>query len=388
LRHVALNLLHLVPGETGGQEVYARRLAPALLAARPGLRLTLIASREGAPSLRKEPWADAVEVVQLPVAGRSRIRRVLGEQTLLPRELRASGADLLHNPFTTAPALPGKPQVTTIHDLIYRRFPETHHGLLPHGLSLLVQVSARRSTRILTGSFAAKEDIVRWLGVPADRVDVAHHGPGMPSDVTPVAEPELRRALGLGDAPLVLTVSPKRRHKNLARLIAAFGRVEARAVLAIPGYPTDYQDELARLAQEAGAADRVRMLGWVDDPTLEGLYRAATCFVFPSLAEGFGLPVLEAMLRGAPVACSNTTSLPEVAGDAALYFDPEDVEAIAAAVERLLADPGLRERLSAAGRERAGGFNWESAAEATLESYERALHGDRRLPLRCSIARR
>jgi glycosyltransferase involved in cell wall biosynthesis len=374
LRHVALNLLHLVPGETGGAETYARRLIPALAAARPGMRLTLFSSREGTPSLLAEPWAGEVEIRGLPVTGRSRTRRVLGEQTVLPRAVRRSRAELLHNLFTTAPALPGARQVTTIHDLIYRRFPETHHGVLSHGLALLVEVSARRSTRVLTPSLATKNDVVESLRVPAGRVDVAHHGPGMPAEAQPLAEAELRRSLDLGEEPIVLTVSAKRRHKNLARLIEAMGGVERPAVLAIPGYPTDHERELLRRAEEVGAAERVRMLGWVDDRTLDGLYRAAACFVFPSLAEGFGLPVLEAMLRGAPVACSNTTSLPEVAGDAALYFDPEDVEAIAAAVEQLLADPDLRERLSAAGRERAAGFTWESAAEATLESYDRAAN--------------
>ncbi len=374
MRHVALNLLHLVPGETGGAETYARRLIPALAAARPGMRLTLFSSREGTPSLLSEPWAGEVEIRGLPVTGRSRTRRVLGEQTVLPRAVRRSRAELLHNLFTTAPALPGALQVTTIHDLIYRRFPETHHGVLSHGLALLVEVSARRSTRVLTPSLATKNDVVESLRVPAGRVDVAHHGPGMPAEAQPLAEAELRRSLDLGEEPIVLTVSAKRRHKNLARLIEAMGGVERPAVLAIPGYPTDHELELLRRAEEVGAAERVRMLGWVDDRTLDGLYRAAACFVFPSLAEGFGLPVLEAMLRGAPVTCSNTTSLPEVAGDAALYFDPEDVEAIAAAVEQLLADPDLRERLSAAGRERAAGFTWESAAEATLESYDRAVN--------------
>ena len=174
-------------------------------------------------------------------------------------------------------------------------------------------------------------------------------GPGFPADVEGPPPVEIRSEFEIGDAPLVLSVLAKRRHKNGARLIEALAQVPD-AVLLVPGYSTGYEDELAPLVEEQGVADRVRLLGWVDDATLDGLYRAADCFVFPSLAEGFGLPVLEAMLRGAPVACSNTTSLPEVAGDAALLFDPLDVDAIAVSIRRILADGDLAERLRAAGR--------------------------------------
>jgi glycosyltransferase involved in cell wall biosynthesis len=143
----------------------------------------------------------------------------------------------------------------------------------------------------------------------------------------------------------------------------------------VPGYPTPHERELRALAAELGIADRVRLPGWLPPEDLEGLYAAASCVVFPSLYEGFGLPVLEAMARGVPVACSNRSSLPEVAGDAALLFDPEDVDAIRAAVERLLGDAELRARLSEAGRGRADGFTWRRTAELTAASYERALAG-------------
>jgi glycosyltransferase involved in cell wall biosynthesis len=124
---------------------------------------------------------------------------------------------------------------------------------------------------------------------------------------------------------------------------------------------------------ELGAAGRIRFTGWLDDDVLDGLYRAATCFVFPSLAEGFGLPVLDALVRGTPVACSNATSLPEVAGDAALYFEPTDIRAISAAIERLLQDSALRDRLRATGPEQARKFSWRRTAARTLGSYERVL---------------
>jgi glycosyltransferase involved in cell wall biosynthesis len=368
---VGLNLLHLVPGQTGGSEIYARRLIPALLEG-GGLDLIVFASREGAPALRAEPWAGAAQVVGLPVSGASRGRRVLAEQTALPRAARRAGLDLLHNAFTTAPAAPGVPQVTTILDLIYKRFPEAHSGVRSLGMRMLVPLSARRSTRIIAISEATKSDVVSFLGVDPSRVDVTYLAPGV-TGAEPEPEDVIRERHGLGEAPIVLSVSAHRPHKNIERLIDAVAVLDRPFVLVIPGYGTRWDDELAAHVRRRGMQERVRFLGWLEDTELEGLYASATCMAFPSLAEGFGLPVLEAMARGLPVACSNATSLPEVAGEAALSFDPLDVPAISGAVERLLGDPELRERLAAAGREQAARFTWERTAEGTKRSYERAL---------------
>jgi glycosyltransferase involved in cell wall biosynthesis len=176
---------------------------------------------------------------------------------------------------------------------------------------------------------------------------------------------------------MVLSVSAKRPHKNLPRLLRTLSALapDRRPSLVVPGYATPHEQELRELAAALGIADCVRLPGWLQAEDLEGLYAAAACVIFPSLHEGFGLPVLEAMARGVPVACSDRSSLPEVAGDAALLFDPEDVEAIRAALERLLSDPKLRGHLSKAGRERAAEFTWRRTAELTAASYERALAG-------------
>ena len=363
--HVGLNALHLVPGETGGGETYVRRLVPALLEA--SARLTLFAGEEAYPELLAEAWAGEATVVRVPVKARSRARRVAAEQALLPRAGRRARVDLLHNTLNTAPAFPTIPQVTTIHDVIYKRFPETA-GRLNMGVALLVPLAARRSSVVLTDSDASKRDIVEFLGVEPSRVDVAPLGPGIPEPDEPLAAAELREQLGLGEAPIVLTVAAKRPHKNLDRLVDAVGRLATDAVLVIPGFETSFGPELKRRAGE-----RVRFLGWVDDRTLDGLYRAATCFVLPSLAEGFGLPVLEAMARATPVVCSDIGSLREVAGEAALYFDALDPAAMALAIDRALGDSELRAGLRVAGLERSRRFTWEGAAEATLKTYDRVL---------------
>jgi glycosyltransferase involved in cell wall biosynthesis len=325
----------------------------------------------GGPAAR-ENWGDGVEVVPLRFDPRSRVRRVLAEQTLLPATVRRSAPDLLHNVFNTAPALLSVPQVTTIHDVVFKRYPETH-GALAKGVEVLVPLAARRSARVITDSEASKSDLVRSLEMSPEKVDVAPLGPGIPEDAKGQPPAEIRHQFQIGDAPLVLSVLARRPHKNAARLVEALVRVPD-AVLVMPGYSTSHERELREQVAAAGVGDRIRLLGWVDDATLDGLYRAADCFVFPSLAEGFGLPVLEAMLRGTPVACSNTTSLPEVAGDAALLFDPLDVDAIAVSVRRILEDAELAERLRSAGLERARKFSWDETARRTLECYRKALH--------------
>jgi glycosyltransferase involved in cell wall biosynthesis len=216
---------------------------------------------------------------------------------------------------------------------------------------------------------------VEHAGVAPERIDVVPNGPGMEAPAHPREPAEVRREFGAEARPLVLTVSAKLPHKNLPRLIEAMGRVDAEPspVLVVPGYATAADEALRE--QAAGSGADVRFAGWLDGATLDALYRAADVFVLPSLAEGFGLPVLEAMLRGTPVACSSTTSLPEVGGDAALYFDPTDVDAIAAAVSRLIADDGEAARLVEAGYRQARRFGWRQAAELTLASYRRALGG-------------
>jgi glycosyltransferase involved in cell wall biosynthesis len=264
-----------------------------------------------------------------------------------------------------------------VHDLIYARFPQAHAGIRDKGMRLLVPWAARRSERVIADSLNTREDLVKLVGVARERVDVVPLGIGAMRRDDPVAEPELRARLKLGERRVLLSLSAKRPHKNLAALIGALALISAerRPLLVLPGYPTDHEIELREHARRAGVAEDVRFLGWLAEPEIEGLWRVADAFVFPSLYEGFGLPVLEAMARGVPVACSNASSLPEVAGDAALLFDPNVEADIAGALERLLGDPVLSERLRRAGRERAREFTWERSARLTLASYARAATG-------------
>ena len=371
---LGLNLVFLVPGHTGGMETYARELIRSLHEVAPQIEMTAFVSREGAAAAG-EPWLELCKPVTVPVNSASRIGWVRGEQLHLPELAKRERADLVHSLATTGPGRGAFKRVVTVHDVIYKVHPEAHFGLISMGMGMLVPLSVKRATRVIAVSQSTADDLVEHLKVPQSRIDVVPNGVGTPPDVAPRAEAQLREELGAGERPIVLCTSAKRPHKNLKRLLDALASLpaERRPLTVLTGYPTQHEDELHEHARRLGIEDDVRILGWVGQDVLEGLYNAATCLVFPSLYEGFGLPVLEAMARGLPVASSNRSSLPEVAGDAALLFDPEDVSAMAAAIEQLLTDPAERDRLREAGRAQAARFTWRACAEATVASYERAL---------------
>jgi glycosyltransferase involved in cell wall biosynthesis len=371
---IGLNLVYLVPGETGGTEIVARELVPALAVARRDIELTIFLNQEAAEA--REPfWSGLGEVVTVPVRARSRVQWVRGEQQLLPRIAARTGVEVVHSLGNTGPAWGRFRRVVTVHDLIHRIHPEAHFGVRSLGMRILVSLAAHRSHRVIVDSESTRRDLTRLLRIPPERVDVAHLGLGSTAPVEPVSEPELRERHALGQRKLLLSVSAKRPHKNLPRLLDALALVPAdrRPVLVLPGYPTPHEDELRQKASELDVSDFVRLLGWVAPAELEGLYRAADAFVFPSLYEGFGMPVLEAMSRGVPVACSNRSSLPELTGDAALLFNPERPSEIAGAIERLLGDEAEARRLRAAALGRSAQFTWRRTAEATITSYERVL---------------
>jgi glycosyltransferase involved in cell wall biosynthesis len=372
--HVGLNLIFLVPGETGGMEVVARELIPALLDQAPaGMRFTAFVNREAAAD--DGPWGELLPSVTVPVNARERVQWVLGEQTLLPLLAARAGVELVHSMASTAPLWGRFRRVVTVHDLIYARFPDAHAGIRDKGMRVLVPSAARRSDRVIADSHRTREDLVELLGLARARIDVVPLGLGAVRREQPLPERDVRTHLELGERDVVLSLSAKRPHKNLLALIGALAQIapERRPVLVIPGYPTAHESELRARAAALGIAGDLRFPAWLSNAELEGLWSITRAFVFPSLYEGFGLPVLEAMARGVPVACSNASSLPEVAGEAALLFDPHDQAAIASAISRLLSDETLRARLHARGIARARQFTWERTARLTLESYARAF---------------
>ena len=371
--HVGLNLVYLTPRATGGTETVARELIPELVAAAPEHRFTAFVNRDtiGTPG----PWSDLIDAVEVPVRALNRVEWVRGEQQLLPGLARRAGVDLLHSLANTSPVWGRFRRVVTIHDLIYHVVPQSGAGIRARGMRMLVPLAARRCQRIIVDAAATRDDLERLVGISPARVDVVPLGFGRPGgDIQPVPEAALRERLDAGARPIVLSASAKLPHKNLMRLLEALALMPApRPLLVLPGYPTPHEAELAARAAELGVSEDLRLLGWVSDEELEGLYAAASAFVFPSLYEGFGLPVLEAMARGVPVACSDRGSLAEVGGDAALHFDPESAASISAAIRTLLTDRSVAERHRERGRARVARFTWRATAQGTLASYERTL---------------
>jgi len=368
--HIGLNLIFLVPGETGGMEVATRELLPALAAAAPAeTRFTAFVNRDGGPG----PWDEIGRTVVVPVRVANRAEWVRGEQQLLPRLAVAAGVDLVHSLASTAPAWGAFRRVVTVHDLIYRRHPEAHGAMRALGMRVLVPLAVRRAHRVIADSQSTRDDLVRALRTPAGKVDVVPLGIGTIRRSAPTAESELRERLDLAGRRVLLSLSAKRPHKNLARLLDALALVEDPPILVLAGYPTEHERELRAHAAAIGVADQVRWPGWLSDSDVEGLWSLSAAFVYPSLYEGFGLPVLEAMARGVPVACAATSSLPEVAGLAALLFDPTDPRAIANALSELLAGGADVLQRVELGLQRALEFTWERTALGVLRSYERAL---------------
>jgi glycosyltransferase involved in cell wall biosynthesis len=369
---VGINAVFLEP-RMGGLDTYVRALVPELVRLAPQVEFTVFASSRGREYLAADDIGDAVRLVTHPLLGRPGLK-ALSELTLLGA-LADRRVDLLHSAAMTAPLRMRAAGVVTLADVTWIIAPDHGERWTARLWRLVVPLAARRADRVIVLSRAGAEHVTRYVGVAEDRIDVTPLAAGVAARCEPTPAPELRERLGLGGGPVVLTVSAKKVHKNLERLVRAMAAVVAEhpdAVLVMPGNPTEHERELRALAAELGIAANVAFPAYVDPADLEGLYALARCFVFASINEGFGIPILEAMRRGVPVACSQASALPEVAGDAARYFDPFDVVDIAAALGELLDDDRLAADLGNRGLRREGEFTWEHTAQATLESYERA----------------
>lgn len=370
---VGLNLLFL--GErAGGVGRYARELPGALLEAEPATRITVFIAADAPADVRAEPWADRVRWVRLPLPAGARALQ-LGQHAALPSLAAATRLDVLHSPANAGPVVtPGVASVVSLMDLIW-----LHHAdewdtdpRAQRAMRRAVGHVARHADRVLAISEAAAEDLAAHLPLPADRIGVTPLGV-RPPGVVPAPQAAVRARLNLGRSRVLLCVAQKRAYKNLERLVRALPALPDDVRLVLPGSSTPYEQRLRVVAAEVGVADRLRLPDWLSEPELAALYGLSDGFALPSLTEGFGLPVLEAMAHGLPVACSDIPALREVAGDAALRFDPFDQAAADACLTRLLDDSTLRAELVQRGRERAAQFPWVRTGRATLAGYRAAM---------------
>jgi glycosyltransferase involved in cell wall biosynthesis len=368
-RHVLLNALFLAPAVSGGPETYLRGLAPALAASFPDLHLTVATTRSGAATLEADGWERFASIVALPCEDGQRLRRQLAEQLLLPREARRLGAEIVHSLASIAPVYAGTRSVVTLHDVTFLARP-TFGRLTTWGMGLLVRTAARRADRLLTGTCASRDEICTLLGVDPARFDVVHHGHEPVRPVSPTPGERVRARYDLAEARVVLCVAAKRPHKNQELLIRAAPMLDPDTVIVLAGHAEPYELALRALADELDVAQRIRFLDYVSDPDLEGMWSIAECAAFPTLSEGFGIPVIEALAHGVPVAASAIPVLQEIGGDLPHYFDPHDPPGAAQAIRAACAD----ERARAQGPAHAARFTWAGSAHGTYETYERVMN--------------
>jgi glycosyltransferase involved in cell wall biosynthesis len=369
--HVALNA-HLLSGQnsyrSAGVHQYILHLLRHLGGVEDSVRVTALL---GAEAL--EPPTD-LDLVRSHRDTSSPSARVLWEQLAQPHVLRQTEADLVHGPVFVGPLIAPCPVVTTIHDLSFIRFPHLFRPANRLYLSIMTRLSARRARRLIAVSEHAASESVDLLGVPRDKVTVVYHGVDAAFRPLPAAEvAAFRERRGLPERFLLFvgTLEPR---KNLRRLIKAFARIhDGRDRLALVGGKGWLYDDLFADVEELGLGEAVLFPGYVPKEELPLWYNAATAFVYPSLYEGFGMPVTEAQACGTPVLTSNTSSLPEAAGEEALLVDPHDVESIAAGLKRLLDDADLRKQLREHGLVHARTFNWTRTARETIEVYRQAV---------------
>jgi glycosyltransferase involved in cell wall biosynthesis len=369
VKSVALNAMFLAPGDSGGPETYLRELVRALAAEYPALRMLVLTTGSGRRALDADGFGELAELRGFPAEEYRRLRRQFAEQLLVQLHARRAGAELLHSLAGTGPVrTPGLASTVTVHDVTFMHTP-TFGRVTTWGMTQVIRRAARDADSLITASAAARDEICATLGLDARRFTVVPHGVSLVPRAEPASEAELRDRLRLSGGRLVVCVAAVRPHKNQELLLRALGKLPEDVVLVLVGRHEAYADRLRALASELGVADRLRLTGYLSDAELERLWIMAGCAAFPTRAEGFGLPVLEAMARGVPVACSDIAVLREVGGDAPQYFDPADPGAAARAI-RVALENGARGRT---GAERAASFSWAETARGTMEAYERAL---------------
>lgn len=370
--HIAIDA-HSIGAQLGGNESYATNLIEALAEIDQINRYTLYVTKPVALERFNNRWPNFQVKQTLPHTPLVRI------PVTLSRELRRHPVDVLHVQYTAPPFAPCA-VVTTIHDLAFEHLPETFNRRSWMQLRLTVRRTARRAAHIITVSDYSRRDISHTYGIPPERITVTPEA--APPHFAPVTdETELRRIrenYGI-HGNYILSLGSIQPRKNLVRLIEAYSCLRGRQrevklpQLVLAGKRGWLESETLRAA-ERNALDRdIVFTGYVPEADLVGLYSGATCFVYPSYFEGFGLPVVEAMQCGVPVIAGNRTSLPEVIAGAGLLFDPFDTEALVNALTQVIGNPAYRAELSAKGLERAKNFNWKTTARLTLNAYEVAV---------------
>lgn len=313
------------------------------------------------------------------VGNNENIEKVVWEQVTGPAAAREAGVDIFHVPYFAPPLLPRTPTVVTIHDVIPLRLPLYQAGAKVKAYVQLVSRAAHNAAMIITVSQHAKQDMIDALKLPEERIRVIYEAAG--DEYQPVTDPQVlamaRKRYGLGER-YIFYLGGLDQRKNVPQLVRAFAHVyrqigDPQLQLLIAGNPDKRSGPLfpdpRPIAADLGMTGQI-VYRFIEEEDKPAIYSGASVFVFPSLYEGFGLDPLEAMSCGAPVVCSNRTSLPEVVGDAAITIDPEDLKELVAAICRVLTDKELSATMSKKSLQQAAQFSWHKTAQETLAVYE------------------
>ena len=360
-----MNALYLLPGRVGGTEIYLRSLLAALAAIDSEDRYVVYVNRETGDGLL--PASPHFETVRCNVAATFRPLRLAYEQFVLPWRTAKDGIDVLFNPGFTAPVFTRVPSVTVFHDLQHKRHPEFFRPFERPFWNLFLWLAARRSRRLIAVSEATARDLAAYYPFARARISVVRHG--VDAEFFRIGS----RRDGRPRSGVLLAVSTTHPHKNFHRLLEGFGRFrqthpEYRLVIA--GLEGRSAAGLETARRRLGLEDAVSLTGWIPREELYRLFESADALIAPSLFEGFGMPVLEALAAGIPTAVAAIPVFDEVAGDAAVRFDPLSVDAIAGALTRLADDEGLRSAAQRMGPERARTFDWATTAAQTLNALK------------------
>lgn len=363
---------HSVGTGLGGNESYATNLIEALAEIDQTNRYTLYVTKREAVERFRDRWTNFSVKSTLPHTPLVRIPLTLSA------ELRRNPVDVLHVQFTAPPFSPC-PVVVSIHDLSFEHLPQTFKWRSRKQLRITVRRSARQAAQVIALSEHARNDIIETYQVNSEKITAIPLAAS--AQFRPVASNEelqrVRHTYGI-KGEYILSVGAIQPRKNLGRLITAYERLRrlnpdsSLPKLVLAGKCAWLYDETLRTIKELGLTDSVILTGYVPESDLPALYSGAVCFVYPSYFEGFGLPPLEAMQCGTPVIVGNQTSLPEVVGDAGILVDPFDVDALAAALGKVISDSDLRQRLGVQGLARAKLFGWQETARRTLAVYHQA----------------
>jgi glycosyltransferase involved in cell wall biosynthesis len=360
--------VHASEADGSGNCTYIRRILLALLALDPPHDFFLYATDRNHPFYGDIPNRPNIHLRELPVR-----RPFLRIPFFLARATVRDKLDILHVQYIAPPFHRGK-LVATIHDLAFLHVPETFSKFFVWRSKVFIRRTARRAARVITGSCFSRDDIVATYGLDPRKIEVVPYGvsPEFAKN-DPARDEAVLSAHGIR-RPYVLFVGRLNSRKNLISLARAFERMKA--ATRLPHRLVIVGKEDFETAKTLASLDDIRrdvvLTGYVPDADLPSLYRQADVFIYPSLFEGGGLPVLEAMAAGVPVVTSNVSSLPEIIGDAGLVVDPLDLDEMGRALIRTATDPGFREECRNKGRSRAELFSWDAAARKTLQIYEDA----------------